>query len=626
MKVLDGDYLYEVKDGKPPVRLGKFELAEGERSGRMVIVERFSGSWCDLRKVKPSQEEQGLIREGRRILSEAGRNPRHILVLEGRFQMSDTLNANNRVYPDPIWEQILRSGSGVLKRIAAGEMLGEVDHPRDGETRLSRVSCMTTDLRRNENNPKEIIGRMVVFDTADGRDLKAIWEGGGRFGVSSRGQGSVVRMEGKDVVQEDYELECWDIVHNPSTPDAYPAVSPMGVAAETKEPRMNRLSKLQERFRRYKGRNVEGLSRDALAVVLDEVRGLKDELVNGPVELEESVRASSLATDVSLYLDKLERLWEKEDDSDDDEDDEKEKDSKKDDSDDENGDDEDDEDEEKEEKSEAVQRPRDREGALRALQLVEVDEDLSLPKRTKAVRTAYRRLVGAEGPLKSYELEAISHHLTEQVAEDPKPLTEDAINERGEIRVEALLEAQAAKTVAAVRESAASKAKLTEMSSKLAAAEQVISALVRRTKGTTKLVTEMKNRLRAAYTVIEALAEDADTERLKGAVQAIAATHTHVPNIVEKLKRSRSIREAVRNTNRAVIESLPPVQRDGGLPNRNREADKVSEEVEQALNESRNARHRRSSRSAATQPRRKPMGNRQIEETTRNVVQGMGGK
>lgn len=42
-----------------------------------------------------------------------------------------------------------------------------------------------------------------------------------RIGVSSRGVGTLEKVDGKNVVQDDYDLICWDVVFQPSTPGAY---------------------------------------------------------------------------------------------------------------------------------------------------------------------------------------------------------------------------------------------------------------------------------------------------------------------------------------------------------------------------------------------------------------------
>jgi hypothetical protein len=42
-----------------------------------------------------------------------------------------------------------------------------------------------------------------------------------KIGVSSRGVGSLEKVNGKNIVQDDFELICWDIVTSPSTPGSW---------------------------------------------------------------------------------------------------------------------------------------------------------------------------------------------------------------------------------------------------------------------------------------------------------------------------------------------------------------------------------------------------------------------
>jgi hypothetical protein len=42
-----------------------------------------------------------------------------------------------------------------------------------------------------------------------------------KIGVSSRGVGSVEQKLGQYIVGEDFELICWDVVSDPSTPGAW---------------------------------------------------------------------------------------------------------------------------------------------------------------------------------------------------------------------------------------------------------------------------------------------------------------------------------------------------------------------------------------------------------------------
>jgi hypothetical protein len=44
---------------------------------------------------------------------------------------------------------------------------------------------------------------------------------GATLGISSRGVGSLKSERGQNIVQEDFELVCFDLVSSPSTPGAY---------------------------------------------------------------------------------------------------------------------------------------------------------------------------------------------------------------------------------------------------------------------------------------------------------------------------------------------------------------------------------------------------------------------
>jgi hypothetical protein len=53
-------------------------------------------------------------------------------------------------------------------------------------------------------------------------DMAAQWLVSGlKIGVSSRGLGTVSQLGGKIIVNDDYEIVCWDVVSQPSTPNAW---------------------------------------------------------------------------------------------------------------------------------------------------------------------------------------------------------------------------------------------------------------------------------------------------------------------------------------------------------------------------------------------------------------------
>jgi hypothetical protein len=72
---------------------------------------------------------------------------------------------------------------------------------------------------------------------------------GATLGISSRGVGSLKQVKGENIVQDDFELVCFDLVSSPSTPGAYifkdPSERDQYQESEIKKPTLDsRMSKL----------------------------------------------------------------------------------------------------------------------------------------------------------------------------------------------------------------------------------------------------------------------------------------------------------------------------------------------------------------------------------------------
>ena len=65
------------------------------------------------------------------------------------------------------------------------------------------------------------MGKIEVLDTPSGRILKDLLKAGVKLGISSRGLGTVKEANGVTMVEDDFQLICFDIVSEPSTPGAY---------------------------------------------------------------------------------------------------------------------------------------------------------------------------------------------------------------------------------------------------------------------------------------------------------------------------------------------------------------------------------------------------------------------
>jgi hypothetical protein len=66
-----------------------------------------------------------------------------------------------------------------------------------------------------------VYGEIEILDTPSGKIIQSLIESGVTLGISSRGVGSTRRDGDTQVVQDDFQLICFDMVSEPSTPGAY---------------------------------------------------------------------------------------------------------------------------------------------------------------------------------------------------------------------------------------------------------------------------------------------------------------------------------------------------------------------------------------------------------------------
>jgi len=137
------------------------------------------------------------------------------MYLVGRVQTADMKNGNGRKYPEKV---LRREVENYLNVVRDNRACGELDHPDDSVVNLKNVSHMITDMWWKG---KDVMGKIKVLDTPSGRILKDLVNSGVKIGISSRGLGSVREQMGETIVEDDFQLICFDIVSEPSTPNAY---------------------------------------------------------------------------------------------------------------------------------------------------------------------------------------------------------------------------------------------------------------------------------------------------------------------------------------------------------------------------------------------------------------------
>jgi len=135
--------------------------------------------------------------------------------LSGLMQMSETQNGNGRVYPHAILEREVKNYQKAVKERRA---LGELDHPEDSVINLKNCSHLVAGIWMEGN---KVMGKIEVLNTPSGNILKNLVESGVKMGISSRGMGSVKEHNGTTMVEDDFQLICFDMVSDPSTPGAF---------------------------------------------------------------------------------------------------------------------------------------------------------------------------------------------------------------------------------------------------------------------------------------------------------------------------------------------------------------------------------------------------------------------
>jgi len=135
--------------------------------------------------------------------------------LVGVCQRAGTKNGNGRIYKK---ETLQREVENYQKAIKERRSLGELDHPDDSVINLKNAAHLVSKMWWDGDN---VMGKIEVLDTPSGRILKDLIKAGVKLGISSRGLGTVKESQGYVMVEDDFQLICFDIVSEPSTPGAY---------------------------------------------------------------------------------------------------------------------------------------------------------------------------------------------------------------------------------------------------------------------------------------------------------------------------------------------------------------------------------------------------------------------
>ena len=194
------------------------EIIKKNQLNKKGILIEYDAGYISPKDNRHFINEVSKLSEGQPIIEEP-------LVVYAVMQKYGVENRNERDYPENI---LRKEAENYLKLIKEKRALGEADHPESSIVAVSRISHNVIDLWWEGN---VLMGKLEIIMSpgfvnqgiisCEGDRVANYLRKGLKIGVSSRGVGSLEKENGKNIVQDDFELICWDIVTSPSTPGSW---------------------------------------------------------------------------------------------------------------------------------------------------------------------------------------------------------------------------------------------------------------------------------------------------------------------------------------------------------------------------------------------------------------------
>lgn len=163
-----------------------------------------------IRGFLPFQARPDLLTEEDQRMIDQGE-----FILAGVLQRADARNGNGRIYP---FQVLKREVENYKKLVKEKRSLGELDHPESSVVNLKNASHLVTEIWWEG---KDVMGKVKILNTTSGKELKELVNEGITLGISSRGLGSTQQRGSDIIVEDDFQLICFDFVSEPSTEGAF---------------------------------------------------------------------------------------------------------------------------------------------------------------------------------------------------------------------------------------------------------------------------------------------------------------------------------------------------------------------------------------------------------------------
>lgn len=140
------------------------------------------------------------------------------IFVEGVCAQANMINRNGRFYPTTILE---RECMKISNQASTTVLCGGLEHPEQPAYNLAQSAFRILSVKQDPKEATNFVIRGKLIDSKDGQTAIALAKEGLKFGVSSRALGTLVEHDDAQYVQDDLNILCWDLVHDPSAPQAY---------------------------------------------------------------------------------------------------------------------------------------------------------------------------------------------------------------------------------------------------------------------------------------------------------------------------------------------------------------------------------------------------------------------
>jgi len=198
----------------------ELKILKPGRTGTGILIEQDAGY------IDPSDaRNKSFVNEVKKLEPGSAMSIPAQLILYVVLQKWGVENRNGRIYPKEILE---RENNNYQQLIKERRAIGELDHPESSIIAGDRISH---NIIETWWEGKTLMGKMEILMSpgyvnygivsTKGDEVANLIRNNIMVGVSSRGVGSLREVGGKNIVQDDFELICWDVVTSPSTPGSW---------------------------------------------------------------------------------------------------------------------------------------------------------------------------------------------------------------------------------------------------------------------------------------------------------------------------------------------------------------------------------------------------------------------